>query len=184
LRYNYDNDHKRQVQEHFEFYFKEIRSSLDSESPIFIYAHGNCGDRSGGDRVELCQRLCDLGYHVFAIDYRGFGDSTGRPTEAGLVHDVICLYNLIKSFQKNGENIFLWGHSLGTGVSCHVSKLLKEEYENELGGVILEAPFTNMDKAASEYFLISSLLTNNSWIKKKVSKEIEQMNIGFRNDEK
>ena len=64
--------------------------------------------------MKLCQSLTQLGYHVFAIDYRGFGDSTGTPSETGCVNDVLNLYNFIKAIQ-NKSRIFFWGHSLGTG---------------------------------------------------------------------
>lgn len=55
-----------------------------------------------------------MGYHVFAIDYRGYGDSTGWPSETGVVKDVMVLFNFIKSVEKTSK-VFLWGHSLGTG---------------------------------------------------------------------
>ena len=44
----------------------------------------------------------------------GYGDSTGTPTEAGVVQDVLVLYNFLKSYQ-NQTRIYLWGHSLGSG---------------------------------------------------------------------
>jgi abhydrolase domain-containing protein 12 len=69
---------------------------------------------------------------VFSIDYRGYGDSTGCPNETGLVKDIITLYDYIRLNKKSKSNIYLWGHSLGTGVMCHVGKLLsKTECNNE-----------------------------------------------------
>jgi pimeloyl-ACP methyl ester carboxylesterase len=76
-------------------------------------------------RIQTCKLLNDLGYHVFALDYRGYGDSTGEPSETGIVNDVINLHNFIKSYQKEAQ-IHLWGHSLGTGVVCHAGKILTE----------------------------------------------------------
>jgi abhydrolase domain-containing protein 12 len=81
---------------------------------MVIYVHGNDRDRSAPFRVNLCNNLVKLGYHVFAIDYRGYGDSTGWPSETGVVKDVISLYNMIKSYNKDGK-LFFYGHSLGTG---------------------------------------------------------------------
>lgn len=75
--------------------------------------------------MNLCQNLANLGYHVFAIDYRGYGDSTGHPSEEGVVKDLMVLFNFIKSYQKQTK-IFLWGHSLGTGITAHAAKILSE----------------------------------------------------------
>jgi abhydrolase domain-containing protein 12 len=118
----YDNkiDSVRSVNDHFNFY-----SHSFVNKPVIIYIHGNDDDRAGFDRVKLCERLCNLGYNVFAIDYRGFGDSTGYPSERGIVKDIIHLHDFIKTFQDSA-NIYLWGHSLGTGISCHVGKVLTE----------------------------------------------------------
>lgn len=65
-------------------------------------------------RVELCSNLAEMGYQVFALDYRGYGDSTGSPTEDGVVHDVIKLYELVRSYNEHARIIF-YGHSLGCG---------------------------------------------------------------------
>ena len=45
----------------------------------------------------------------------GYGDSTGIPSETGVVKDVLVLYNFLKSYQ-NQTRIYLWGHSLGSGL--------------------------------------------------------------------
>lgn len=56
-----------------------------------------------------------MGYHVFALDYRGYGDSTGSPTEKGVVKDLLELYELVKTYANENTKLFLYGHSLGTG---------------------------------------------------------------------
>jgi abhydrolase domain-containing protein 12 len=115
LEYKFERDSKRSLKEHFEAYFKEY-----DNRPIIIYAHGNDRDRSTHSRIEISKNLNQLGYHVFAIDYRGYGDSTGFPSEIGLVEDLILFHNFIKAFQ-NQSRIYLWGHSLGTGyATCSI----------------------------------------------------------------
>ncbi len=109
LEYNYERDSKRTLKEHFDAYFKDY-----DHRPIIIYSHGNDRDRSTPSRTEICKNLNQLGYHVLAIDYRGYGDSTGFPSETALVEDLVLLHNFIKSYQ-NQSRIYLWGHSLGTG---------------------------------------------------------------------
>uniref|UniRef100_A0A671WED5 AB hydrolase-1 domain-containing protein n=1 Tax=Sparus aurata TaxID=8175 RepID=A0A671WED5_SPAAU len=81
------------------------RETLGDGRPVIIYLHGNTGTR-WDERAA--------GYHVLSIDYRGFGDSTGEPSEAGLTRDTLYLYQWAKN-QSGGGFVCLWGHSLGTG---------------------------------------------------------------------
>lgn len=60
--------------------------------------------------------------HLFAIDYRGFGHSTGYPTEAGLIADGVALVNWVLNVAKiPPERIVIVGQSLGTAVSSAVA---------------------------------------------------------------
>ena len=63
------------------------------------------------------------------LKLKGYGDSTGLPSEEGIVKDVLALYNLIMSYNNN-TTIYLYGHSLGTGIVSHVSKILTESNRN------------------------------------------------------
>ncbi len=57
--------------------------------------HGNDADRTVYFRRMMCTKLANLGYHVMAIDYRGYGDSTGWPSEQGVVNDVKLIFFLL-----------------------------------------------------------------------------------------
>ncbi len=50
---------------------------------------------------------------MFGIDYRGYGDSTGWPSEEGTASDVVALYDVIIKHKPNAK-IYFYGHSLGT----------------------------------------------------------------------
>jgi pimeloyl-ACP methyl ester carboxylesterase len=60
----------------------------------------------------------NAGYHVFALDYRGYGDSGGWPSEEGTASDVIALYNVLVK-HKPSAKIYFYGHSLGTGFELY-----------------------------------------------------------------
>ena len=62
--------------------------------------------------------------HVFAVDYRGFGVSTGSPTEEGVITDAISLINLLTSAPLNipPSRIVIVGQSLGTAISAAVAE--------------------------------------------------------------
>ncbi|KAH0517194.1 Abhydrolase domain-containing protein 12B [Microtus ochrogaster] len=98
------------------------------------------------------QVLSDGGFHVLSVDYRGFGDSTGTPTEEGLTTDAICVYEWAKA--RSGRTpVCLWGHSLGTGVATNAARAL-EAKGCPVDAIVLEAPFTNMWVASINYPLL------------------------------
>lgn len=110
---------------------------------VILYLHGNTASRGSGHRVDMYKLLRNLGYHVLALDYRGYGDSDPvSPSEEGVVRDALTVYDYISNITSNP--IFIWGHSLGTGVATNLVSQLN--YMKQMGprGVILEAPFTNI----------------------------------------
>lgn len=115
--------------------------SLGDGSPVFIYLHGNTGSRAAPHRVGVSKVLSALGYHVLVPDYRGFGDSTGEPTEAGLTTDALYVYKWVKARCRDSL-VVIWGHSLGTGVSTNTAVKLIEEGVI-FDGVILEGAFNS-----------------------------------------
>ena len=90
--------------------------------------------------------MTSFGNHIIALDYRGYGDSTGIPTIDGVVHDVLHVFKVVR--QVCPENpITLWGHSMGTGVALWTMKNL---FENQTG------PYLN---SSSAVVVISSLFS-------------------------
>ena len=111
-----------------------------------LYLHGNGGSRGDSHCVDLYNKLSRLGYHVLAIDYRGFGDSEGSPTEAGLIEDAKIAFQLLAK-RSSPFPVYIWGHSLGSAVAVQLAAWLDSEHSPEdlrLSGVILEAPFNNI----------------------------------------
>uniref|UniRef100_H2T920 AB hydrolase-1 domain-containing protein n=1 Tax=Takifugu rubripes TaxID=31033 RepID=H2T920_TAKRU len=100
------------------------RETLKDGNPVIIYLHGNLGTRWDESSIEVI--LSAAGYHVLSLDYRGFGDSTGEPSEAGLTSDALYLYHWVKVHSRGGL-VCLWGHSLGTGVATNTAVKLQEQ---------------------------------------------------------
>lgn len=87
-----------------------------TKDPIVLYLHGNTGTRANGHRVDLYKTLRRLGYHVIAMDYRGFADSSDiSPTEVGCVQDAFAMFRHIKNLTSSP--IFVYGHSLGNVIN-------------------------------------------------------------------
>jgi fermentation-respiration switch protein FrsA (DUF1100 family) len=128
---------------------------LDS-SPVILFLHGNAGNVS--HRVEKLALLHEAGAGVLIIDYRGYGQSEGRPTERGLYLDARAGYtHLLGPRRVDPRRIVLYGESLGTAVAAELAA------EHHVGGVILESAFTSATSVARElyrflpiYFLMSS----------------------------
>ena len=77
-----------------------------------IFAHGNAGNMS--DRLFKIKFFYDLGLNVFIFDYRGYGNSGGRPSEAGIYLDAQGAYDYLQSQGRvDMENIILYGASIG-----------------------------------------------------------------------
>ncbi|KAM9294393.1 lysophosphatidylserine lipase ABHD12-like [Gastrophryne carolinensis] len=137
-----------------------FEATLADDNPIIIYLHGNGGTRAIDHRVQLIKVLSAAGFHVLALDYRGFGDSTGEPSEAGVTWDSVYLYEWVKA-RSRGNPVCLWGHSLGTGIATNAARKLQER-GNPPDAVILEAPYTNI-RAAGAYHPLGKIFHIYPW---------------------
>ncbi|CEF70214.1 Hypothetical protein SRAE_2000484800 [Strongyloides ratti] len=108
---------------------------------VFLYLHGNTFDRTTPHRCALYNVLSSADFHVITFDYRGYGDSTGRPTDEGLASDAVTVYKHLLKFADG--RIYVWGHSMGTGVACNSMRKMSEAGMPPKG-IILEAPFNNL----------------------------------------
>ncbi|XP_071962190.1 lysophosphatidylserine lipase ABHD12-like [Antedon mediterranea] len=125
---------------------KQFSDALGDDKSVVIYLHGNSGTRLTYHRVSLYKILSDLDHHVIAIDYRGYGDSTGTPSAEGVIADAVTTWDWVK--QRSGKSkIYIWGHSLGTAVASAAAKKLCLKGSCP-AAVILESPFNNLHDAA------------------------------------
>jgi uncharacterized protein len=111
--------------------------------PVVLYFQGNGGGLNL--RVRRFRQLIATGPGLIALCYRGYGGSSGHPTEAGLLQDAAAAYAFATRLYA-AERIVLWGESLGTGVAVALAA------ERPVGRVLLESPFTSaVDIAAAAY---------------------------------
>lgn len=102
--------------------------------PVLLYFHGNAGNLGRAGRVERFRGLTEDGTGLFAVSYRGYGGSSGAPSEEGLLQDARAAYGA--AAQRFGAGRLIgYGESLGTGV------VLKLAAEVPLQAVVLEAPY-------------------------------------------
>ncbi|XP_043664887.1 lysophosphatidylserine lipase ABHD12 isoform X1 [Vespula pensylvanica] len=126
-------------------------SLYNSSKPVFIYMHGNSGNRASSHRLELYKLFQDLDYHIVCFDYRSYGDSDkAELSETGIVNDSKYIIEWVMAKVNGTAPVFIWGHSLGTGVSTHALALLAAKGTIPTG-LILESPFNNIIDEISEH---------------------------------
>ncbi|KAF8630969.1 hypothetical protein AX17_005325 [Amanita inopinata Kibby_2008] len=121
--------------------------------PTILYFHGNAATRAFHVRIKYYEAFTSrLGANVLAIDYRGFADSTGQPSEAGLVQDARAAFDWLISNGAKAEDILVLGHSLGTGVSSQLVAQLDADGIS-CRGVVLLSPFSSIREVLNTYHL-------------------------------
>lgn len=113
------------------------------QKPVVLYFQGNGGALNL--RADRFTWLTADGTGLLALSYRGYGGSSGKPTEDGLIRDALAAYDFAAA-RYPAKRIVLWGESLGTAVAIALAA------ERSVGGVMLDAPFTSAaDVGASAY---------------------------------
>jgi fermentation-respiration switch protein FrsA (DUF1100 family) len=112
---------------------------LDHPKPRaqILFFHGNGGNLSLW--LDVIAELRRRGFSVLALDYRGYGDSTGRPTERGLYVDANAAVDWFNSRLRTPDvPVIVWGRSIGTPVAASVSARQKPD------ALVLESPFADV----------------------------------------
>jgi pimeloyl-ACP methyl ester carboxylesterase len=110
----------------------------------FLICHGNGGNLS--HRLGLCAALLKTGASVFVFDYRGYGQSDGRPGEDGTYRDAQAAHGWLRQKGFRGEDIIAFGESLGGGVASELA--LRET----VGALVLQSTFTSIPDLGRELF--------------------------------
>src|SRR5262245_33795479 len=98
-----------------------------------LYFHGNGGNLSVW--APVLAAAAQQGVSVFAVDYRGYGRSTGRPSERGLYRDVEAVVDDFGARKHANVPVIYWGRSLGVVMAAYAATLHAPD------GLILEAGF-------------------------------------------
>jgi len=112
---------------------------------ILVYCHGNGGNI--GNRVPYLPIFHSLGLSVVLWDYRGYGQSTGRPSEAGLYQDADAVMGYLQQQHSIAPTqTVIYGESLGGGVASYLAA------QYPVRGWVLAGTFTSaVDRAAELY---------------------------------
>jgi fermentation-respiration switch protein FrsA (DUF1100 family) len=114
--------------------------------PVLLWFHGNAGNIS--HRLANLSELFRLGLSVLIVDYRGYGRSTGSPSEAGLYQDALRAYDYLNQRRRiPPDRIIMFGRSLGGPVAAEVA------LRRSAAGLILEGSFPSIQAMADQHYL-------------------------------
>jgi hypothetical protein len=122
----------------------------DTSGRWLLMFHGNGGDISNGSRQEHYAALRRLGLHLLTFDYRGYGESAGDPSEAGVYRDADAAYAYLReTLGVPPERVLIFGHSLGAAVAVDLASRV------EVRALVLEGAFTSVpDVGQRTYFFV------------------------------
>ena len=111
----------------------------------FLMFHGNAANLP--NRADIYRFLHAIPVNILAVDYRGYGRSEGRPSEAGIYLDARAAYDhLTQQRAIPPQRIIAFGASLGSAVAADLAA------EREVAAVILEAPFPSAPAVARRVY--------------------------------
>jgi hypothetical protein len=117
----------------------------EAGKPMILYFQGNGGEV--GDREPRMRFYRQHGLGICFVSYRGYGGSSGAPTESGLMLDANAAYDWLVAQGVEPGRIVLVGESLGTGVAIQLAA------NHRVAAMALEAPYTSAaDVAAGVYW--------------------------------
>lgn len=109
-----------------------------------LHCHGNGGNIS--HRLEVAETLLQTGVNVLLFDYRGYGQSTGRPSEEGTYRDAEAAHAWLVARGFPATHIIAFGESLGGGVAAELA------LRAPLAGLVLQSTFTSIPDLGAELF--------------------------------
>lgn len=116
----------------------------DSRGTV-LFLHGNAGNIS--HRLDSIAVFHDLGLDTFIIDYRGYGQSEGKPSEAGTYRDAEAAWQyLVTQRGEDPARIIMFGRSIGGGVAAWLAT------RHKAAALIVESSFTSAVEMAAHFY--------------------------------
>ena len=116
---------------------------IDSNSPFIIYYGGNAEDIS----LNLNDLSSIHASSFLLMNYRGYGGSSGKPTQKHLFEDALAIYdNVVKKHSIHPSRVYLLGRSIGSSIASYVAS------QRKVGGLILVTPFDSLEHLVRKLF--------------------------------
>jgi pimeloyl-ACP methyl ester carboxylesterase len=131
---------------------------------LILYFHGNTRSIKGW--AKYAADFYRYNYDVVLVDYRGFGKSTGKRSESGMLNDMQFVYDTLL-VQYPEDHLILYGRSMGSGFATKLASDNRPRY------LILDAPYYSFSKVVERYlpflplrFVLRFKLRSDRWIQK------------------
>jgi fermentation-respiration switch protein FrsA (DUF1100 family) len=116
-----------------------------SSKLTLLFCHGNGGNI--GHRLDSINIFHHLGLNCFIFDYRGYGSSSGKPSEEGTYADAMAAYKWLTEEKKTAEeDIIIFGRSMGGAIAAQLAGKVKAQ------ALVVESAFTSYVDIAKEYY--------------------------------
>ncbi len=133
------------------------RTAVSPASRLILYFHGNAGNLYG--RMGEAGRLFATGCDVLLMSYRGYAQSQGKPSEAGVYIDGKSAFeHAVHGLGYSPGNIVIYGRSIGTAVAVETAR------GRDIRGLILITPLTSgFDLACARGYSLFSVFAGSSF---------------------
>jgi len=113
-------------------------------SPLVVFAHGNA------EIIEIWPPLLtpylDMGCAVLLVEYRGYGDAAGSPSQRAITHDFTAAVDAVTQRPDvDGDRLIYHGRSIGGGVVCDLAR------QRRPAAIVLQSTFTSAKAMAMRY---------------------------------
>jgi uncharacterized protein len=135
------------------WFFPAPGVSAERPGPVAIFCHGNCEIIDYKD--DIVRAYHSIGCSVLLPEYRGYGRSAGKPSQAAITADLLRFHDeLMKRPEVDRSRVVIHGVSLGGGVAGQLAG------QREPRALILESTFTSVAAMAGKYWAPSFLATS------------------------
>lgn len=136
-----------------------------------LLLHGKGQNRA--ELAPLARTLSSAGFDVLVPDYRGYGGSTGRPTDSGVTRDADAAYAHLRTRVSDPRvPIVIVGHSMGTALAAHLAA------RERPAATVYLAPFSTATRLTRARFgMLSAALFDSTWFDFAPARDAARANV-------
>lgn len=135
---------------------------INHNNKYVLYSHGNSGN--------IYEKIDDIFYvsnlfnaNVIMYDYRGYGKSTGTPSEQGLYTDALSVWKYMQEvLHISPSNVILYGRSLGCSPTLKLATVIQKK-GSDVRAIILVAGFSSLKEIVSDVYPFLKVLVFNEF---------------------